>query len=182
MKAASNKILIYADNEILSTLLNEEFTQVDIELFAAGHNPPEDAAHSNEVIVLDQPDSVAINDERLPKPFLVTSLIKAINSQLTKNRSSGYLIDDYEFFPALNIVTRKGDVITLTDKESQLLAYLVRAGGYVHKNELLQQIWGYKNEVDTKTLDTHIYKLKQKLPLLREMIIRHKFDYKICLP
>ena len=182
MKVANNNILVYSDNEFLSKLLKEEFTQIKIERCATTDYLPQNIVVSCAVIIIDKQGVIQVNDEVIAKPFAIAQLIKVINNLLAQNRSSSCKIGDYEFFPALNIVIRNEEVISLTDKESELLAYLIRVGDFVHKNELLQQIWGYKNEIETKTLETHIYKLKQKLPIIREILIKQDSGYKIFLP
>lgn len=57
-----------------------------------------------------------------------------------------------------------GKEISLTDREIDLLYYMSqKAGEVINKERLLQDIWNYKNELDTHTLETHIYRLRQKL-------------------
>ena len=57
-----------------------------------------------------------------------------------------------------------GDSVYLTDKENQLLKLLIEANpGGVAKGELLQNVWGYAENVKTSTLETHIYRLRKKI-------------------
>lgn len=57
-----------------------------------------------------------------------------------------------------------GDVIQLTDKERMLLRYLYQAGPRgINRKDLLKFVWGYADEAETHTLETHIYRLRQKL-------------------
>ncbi|MEM1146403.1 MAG: helix-turn-helix domain-containing protein, partial [Pseudomonadota bacterium] len=54
--------------------------------------------------------------------------------------------------------------IRLTEKETNILKYLYRAGGKpVAREELLSEVWGYNAAVTTHTLETHIYRLRQKI-------------------
>ena len=54
--------------------------------------------------------------------------------------------------------------VRLTEKETAILKYLYRAGDKVVGREvLLDDVWGYNTEVDTHTLETHIYRLRQKI-------------------
>ena len=54
--------------------------------------------------------------------------------------------------------------IRLTEKESAILKYLYRAGGRpVGRQVLLNEVWGYNSAVTTHTLETHIYRLRQKI-------------------
>ena len=57
-----------------------------------------------------------------------------------------------------------GDELKLTDKEVEILRYLHRArGAIVSRDELLTNIWGYHESVTTHTIETHIYRLRQKI-------------------
>ena len=71
---------------------------------------------------------------------------------------------NYSFYPELRICIVDEKEIELTQKESEILEFLAKAEGrYIEKNILLEKVWGYSDEVVTKTLETHIYKLKNKL-------------------
>jgi len=61
---------------------------------------------------------------------------------------------------------RRGDEaspIRLTEKESALLAFLAQSKTPVAKKEILANIWGYDEQIDTHTLETHIYQLRRKM-------------------
>lgn len=66
--------------------------------------------------------------------------------------------------PAFKELMRHGDqAVALTDKEVEILIYLYRAGGkIISRDILLAEIWGYNADVSTHTLETHIYRLRQK--------------------
>ena len=58
----------------------------------------------------------------------------------------------------------KGSKVRLTEKETAILRYLYRAGQRpVSREVLLQEVWGYNSGVTTHTLETHIYRLRQKV-------------------
>jgi DNA-binding response OmpR family regulator len=58
----------------------------------------------------------------------------------------------------------KGDKVRLTEKETSLLRYLYRAGQRpVSRETLLQEVWGYNSGMTTHTVETHIYRLRQKI-------------------
>ena len=62
------------------------------------------------------------------------------------------------------LVTEDDKKIRLTEKETNILKYLYRAGGKpVARDELLAEVWGYNAAVTTHTLETHIYRLRQKV-------------------
>jgi DNA-binding response OmpR family regulator len=62
------------------------------------------------------------------------------------------------------LLDAKAKKIRLTDKETNILKYLYRAGGKViSREELLTEVWGYNAGVTTHTLETHVYRLRQKI-------------------
>ena len=62
------------------------------------------------------------------------------------------------------LLNLKGNKVRLTEKETSILRYLYRAGQRPASREtLLQQVWGYNSGVTTHTLETHIYRLRQKI-------------------
>jgi len=77
------------------------------------------------------------------------------------------LLGHYVFKPQRKSLTSaNGEEITLTDREADILAYLVRyRGRSVSRDELLKNVWQYQEGVDTHTLETHIYRLRQKIEL-----------------
>jgi DNA-binding response OmpR family regulator len=77
----------------------------------------------------------------------------------------------YEFYPIKGLLKpaslinkKKLRSIELTEKETSILNYLLRSeGGFASRAELLEVIWGYKSGITTHTLETHIYRLREKL-------------------
>ena len=76
-----------------------------------------------------------------------------------------FTIGPYEFRPAAKVLMdAKGKKVRLTEKETNILKYLYRAGAKpVSREELLTEVWGYNAGVTTHTLETHIYRLRQKI-------------------
>src|SRR5262245_60373327 len=73
-------------------------------------------------------------------------------------------IGSYTFRPSSKILlNQKGNKVRLTEKETAILRYLYRADQRpVSRETLLQEVWGYNSGVTTHTLETHIYRLRQK--------------------
>ncbi len=72
----------------------------------------------------------------------------------------------------------------LTDKEAGILKYLYRAGGKpVGREELLTEVWGYNASVTTHTLETHIYRLRQKIepePTTARLLLTEAGGYRLA--
>jgi DNA-binding response OmpR family regulator len=102
------------------------------------------------------------------KPFRFNVLLARIRAHLRTHEQSEdavFTIGPYEFHPADRILKdAKGKKLRLTDKEANILKYLYRAGAKaVSRDELLAEVWGYNAGVTTHTLETHIYRLRQKI-------------------
>ena len=102
------------------------------------------------------------------KPFRFAVLLARVRAQLRAHEQSEDVvlkIGPYQFRPAARVlVDPKGRKLRLTDKEANILKYLHRAGAKsVTREELLAEVWGYNAGVTTHTLETHIYRLRQKI-------------------
>jgi DNA-binding response OmpR family regulator len=107
-------------------------------------------------------------DDYVTKPFRFAVLLARIRAQLRSHEQSEHAvfrIGPYEFRPAQKLlIDEKQRKIRLTEKEANILKYLYRAGEKpVSREELLTQVWGYNAGVTTHTLETHIYRLRQKI-------------------
>jgi DNA-binding response OmpR family regulator len=107
-------------------------------------------------------------DDYVTKPFRFAVLLARISAQLRSHEQSEHAvfrIGPYEFRPAQKLlIDEKQRKIRLTEKEANILKHLYRAGEKpVSREELLTQVWGYNAGVTTHTLETHIYRLRQKI-------------------
>lgn len=107
-------------------------------------------------------------NDYVTKPFKFDVLLARIRAQLRSHEQSEdavFRIGPYEFRPANKLlVDAKGRKLRLTDKETNILKYLYRAGDKsVSREELLAEVWGYNAGVTTHTLETHVYRLRQKI-------------------
>ena len=100
------------------------------------------------------------------KPFgpsaFIGALIGAV-SRFEQSDDAAVFIGRAKFNPHKKTLTFEQETVTLTDKESALLDLLRRADAPVPKETLLRDVWGYNDAVATHTLETHIYRLRQKL-------------------
>ena len=128
-------------------------------------------------------------NDYVTKPFKMGLLLARIHAQLRQyDRSEGAIltIGPYTFRPAAKIMidTANGDrKIRLTEKETAILKYLFQAGETViGRDVLLNEVWGYDSGVTTHTLETHVYRLRQKIerdPSNAEILITEPGGYRL---
>jgi DNA-binding response OmpR family regulator len=107
-------------------------------------------------------------NDYVAKPFKFAVLMARIRAQLRSHEQSEdavFRLGPYEFRPAAKLlVDERQKKIRLTEKETSILKYLYRAGEKpVARDELLAEVWGYNAGVTTHTLETHVYRLRQKI-------------------
>ena len=96
-----------------------------------------------------------------------------------------FRLGDYEFRPAAKVlVDQKGKKVRLTEKETNILKYLYRAGEKaVSREELLAEVWGYNARVTPHTLETLVYRLRQKIepdPANARLLLTEQGGYKLA--
>ncbi|MCA0423637.1 MAG: response regulator transcription factor [Proteobacteria bacterium] len=107
-------------------------------------------------------------NDYVTKPFKFAVLLARIRAHLRQHEASEdavFTIGPYVFRPSAKLLsTARGTKLRLTEKETAILRYLYRANQKVVPREtLLQEVWGYNSNVTTHTLETHIYRLRQKV-------------------
>jgi DNA-binding response OmpR family regulator len=108
-------------------------------------------------------------NDYIAKPFRIGELLARLRAQLRifeNSEDATFSIGPYSFRPAAKqlLEVAKNRKVRLTEKESAILKYLYRAGGRpVPRQVLLNEVWGYNSAVTTHTLETHIYRLRQKI-------------------
>jgi DNA-binding response OmpR family regulator len=108
-------------------------------------------------------------NDYIAKPFRLNELLARLRAQLRvfdNSEDAVFLVGPYTFRPSAKLLMEqaRNRKIRLTEKESAILKYLYRAGGKpVGRQILLNEVWGYNSAVTTHTLETHIYRLRQKI-------------------
>lgn len=126
-------------------------------------------------------------NDYVTKPFKFSVLLARVRAHLRSHEQSEdavFQIGPYEFRPAMKLLlTTDAKKIRLTEKEANILKYLYRAGGKpVARDELLHEVWGYNPAVTTHTLETHVYRLRQKIepdPAHARILITESGGYRL---
>ncbi|UJQ93554.1 response regulator transcription factor [Mariluticola halotolerans] len=126
-------------------------------------------------------------NDYVTKPFRFSVLLARIRAALRQHDQSEdvvFTIGQYTFQPAAKVLeATDGGKVRLTDKETSILKYLYRQGPKtVSRDILLQEVWGYNNRVTTHTLETHIYRLRQKIerdPSNARLLVTEEGGYRL---
>ena len=107
-------------------------------------------------------------NDYVTKPFKFPVLLARIRAQLRQHEQSEdavFAVGPYSFRPGTKMLVDDAErKIRLTEKETNILKFLYRAGGRtIERDTLLREVWGYNAGVTTHTLETHIYRLRQKI-------------------
>ncbi len=108
-------------------------------------------------------------NDYIAKPFRLAELLARLRAQLRifeNSEDAVFTIGPYTFRPSAKLLQEpvKNRRIRLTEKEAAILKFLYRAGTRpVARQVLLNEVWGYNANVTTHTLETHIYRLRQKI-------------------
>ncbi len=108
-------------------------------------------------------------NDYVTKPFRFGVLLARLRAQLRQHEQSEdavFTIGPYSFRPGAKMLVENGSgrKIRLTEKEASILKYLYRAGDRpIGREQLLGEVWGYNAGVTTHTLETHVYRLRQKI-------------------
>ena len=124
----------------------------------------------------------------ITKPFKFPILLARIRAQLRQYKQSEDAIlrlGPYKFNPAGKLLlTETGNQIRLTEKETNILKYLYQAKErVVQRDTLLHEVWGYNAGVTTHTLETHIYRLRQKIetdPSNASLLVTENGGYRLA--
>lgn len=113
------------------------------------------------------PPAVPVLPVRLSKPLRLGALLRQARQMLDEPALylDAFTLGPYQFSPQDKTLLQPGtEDIVLTDKEVDILVYLAReAPEAVSREQLLKDVWRYQDNVDTHTLETHIYRLRQKM-------------------
>jgi len=127
-------------------------------------------------------------NDYITKPFKFPVLLARVRAQLRQHEQSEdavFSIGPYTFRPSVKMLTdEEGKKIRLTEKETNILKFLYRANDQVvARDVLLHEVWGYNAGVTTHTLETHIYRLRQKIepdPSNARLLVTESGGYRLA--
>jgi len=127
-------------------------------------------------------------NDYVTKPFRLNVLLARLRAQLRQHEQSEdavFNVGHYTFMPSSKILLDEetNKKVRLTEKETAILKYLYRSGDkVVGRDTLLGEVWGYNAGVTTHTLETHVYRLRQKIerdPSQAEILVTEPGGYKL---
>jgi len=127
-------------------------------------------------------------NDYITKPFRLSVLLARLRAQLRQHELSEdavFTIGPYTFRPSVKTLVddAKRKKVRLTEKETAILKYLYRAGDKtIGREVLLNEVWGYNSGVTTHTLETHVYRLRQKIerdPGKAEILVTEPGGYRL---
>ncbi len=127
-------------------------------------------------------------NDYVTKPFQLSVLLARIRAQLRQHERSEdavFSVGPYTYRSGAKLLidNESNEKIRLTEKESAILKFLCRSANMViSPGVLLSEVWGYNREIDTHTLQTHIYRLRQKIehdPSNAELLVTEPGGYRL---
>ena len=128
-------------------------------------------------------------NDYITKPFRLGVLLARLRAHIRQHERSDdavFTIGPYSFQPGSKLLleTETNQKVRLTDKEASILKYLYRCGDkVVSRDVLLDEVWGYNAGVTTHTLETHVYRLRQKIekdPSNAQILLTEPGGYKLA--
>ena len=170
-----NQIIIL-DEDSLRNLINKKFV-LNNYIFILGYKKKEADEYLNKNL---------INHEYFEPPFSLVKLLARCDSLLTEIHNSQSEIMKLKYLSYsfnLNTIYTSNSSLYLTDKENEIFQFLIKNVGItISRKQLLSKVWSYNENIDTHTLETHIYtlrkKIKKKLGLIN-LILHEEDGYRV---
>lgn len=174
-------VLVISEYNFLEVILKQYFQNIDINT-----NIEFQAAN----IIINQNNSNGLNIDIIgnkkswimQKPISIIKLINIIEQAIHTLSENIIRIGPIDFYPEQKLCKFGSEEIILTTKETEIIFYLSQHPNQeIDKNTLLNQVWGYTENISTHTLETHIYKLRNKFVDKYDIIISKDSGYSLSI-
>ena len=165
----SNQKLIIYDFENLFNILDEIKDNLSYKIINAKTDlDTKDFDNSFDYLVITQSQTLNVPNQltldNLPQK--IEKILELINVNFLKkkfSRQSDIQIGDFKINMNSRIIFDEKKELSLTEKEAEIIIFLNNSEAPVNINKLQEKVWGYKNKLETHTVETHIYRLRKKI-------------------
>ena len=163
----NQKLIIYEFDE-LHKILIEINDNVNLIIKKASKNDIQDFISQPNTLILTQKKISSFDNQIIFNdfPISILKLLEKINTQFLKinfNNKSDIMIGSYKFNLNSREMSQSDLKLKLTEKEINSIIYLFNSKDIVKIDELQSKVWGYQPELETHTVETHIYRLRKKI-------------------
>jgi len=161
----NNKSILIADNDFVVKELSHAIKFDTIFIINCGSDVIETDKLNSKIVLLSIPLQFRDLYQR------VSSTLEQINSQAAQKLN----FNNFTYDPSMRTLSNDNLYLRFTEKESQIFNSLLdNTNLYISKKDLLKKVWSYNEDIDTHTLETHIYSLRKKIEknlLLKDLIV-----------
>ena len=165
----SNQNLIIYDFENLFNILNEVKDTLNYKIINVKNNPNIiDYDYSIDYLIITQKQMPDLPNQLILDnfPYKIEKILELINVNFLKkkfNRQSDIQVGGFKINMNSRVLSDKNKELSLTEKEAEIILFLKNSKLPVNINKLQENVWGYKNKLETHTVETHIYRLRKKI-------------------
>ena len=165
----SFKTIIIYQNKILFNILNELYSDQFSIIFVNKKNLNDfNLKELNDYLIITNENNLDFKNELIIKdyPIKIKKILELINVNFLRNNykvKSKINIGSYILNLNSKEISRDNKKLFLTERESNLILFLKKSSNPVNINQLQKEVWGHISELETHTVETHIYRLRKKI-------------------